>query len=102
MANSDYLHGSYGSIGETHAQSALQTGSFAAAVGTAPIHLVRGFAELGLVNRPLKLTSKNTAQATIGYADDWGTPPIGRSTRSARRRTCSSIPPGRRFRRLWW
>lgn len=71
MANSDYLHGSYGSIGDTHAQSALQTGSFAAAVGTAPIHLVRDFDKLGLVNRPLKLTSKNTAQATIGYAADW-------------------------------
>lgn len=70
MANS-YLHGAYGTIGATQAQNALQAGTVAAYFGTAPIHLVRGFADKNLVNRPVKLTNFAQATAAIGHSEDW-------------------------------
>ena len=70
MANG-YKHGTYGEVGKTQAQSAIQAGTIPAYFGTAPIHLVRGYAEKGLVNQPVKLTDWKQAQQAIGYSDDW-------------------------------
>lgn len=71
MANT-YLHGAYGTIGATQAQNAVQAGTIPAYFGTAPIHLVRGYADKGLVNRPIRLTNFAQASAALGYSDDWG------------------------------
>lgn len=71
MANT-YLHGAYGNIGATQAQSALQSGTVPCYVGTAPVHLVRGYASKGLVNKPVKLSNLKQAMEAIGYASDWG------------------------------
>lgn len=72
MAN-EYLYGAYGHIGETVAQSAVQTGTTPVYVGTAPVNLVRGFADAGVINEPIKLTNMIDAQRKLGYAADWGT-----------------------------
>lgn len=72
MAN-EYLYGTYGHIGETVAQSAVQAGTTPVYVGTAPVNLVRGFADAGIINEPIKLTNMVDAQRKVGYAADWGT-----------------------------
>lgn len=71
MSNT-YLHGAYGNIGATQAQSALQSGAVPCYIGTAPVHLVRGYASKGLVNKPVKLSNLKQSMAAIGYARDWG------------------------------
>lgn len=72
MANT-YLHGAYSTPGATQAKSAIQAGSVAVYIGTAPTHLVRGYAEKDLANRPVKLTDWKQAQQAIGYSDKWDT-----------------------------
>ena len=72
MAN-EYLYGAYGHIGETVAQSAVQAGTTPVYVGTAPVNLVRGFADAGVINEPIKLSNMIDAQRKLGYAADWGT-----------------------------
>lgn len=67
----DYLHGAYGSIGDTYAGNAQQTSACAAYIGTAPVHLVRGYKEKGLVNTPIKITGAASAYSQIGHASDW-------------------------------
>lgn len=67
-----YLHGAYGNVGKTQAQSAIQSGTIPVYIGTAPVHLVRGYADKGLVNKPVKLADNNQAPQTLGYASDWG------------------------------
>lgn len=70
MANT-YLHGAYGNVGATQAKNAIQAGTVPAYIGTAPIHLVRGYAEKDLANRPVKLTDWKQALQAIGYSDKW-------------------------------
>ena len=72
MAN-EYLYGAYGHIGETMAQSAVQAGTTPVYIGTAPVNLVRGFADAGVINEPIKLSNMIDAQRKLGYAADWGT-----------------------------
>ena len=71
MAN-EYLYGAYGHIGETVAQSAVQAGTTPVYIGTAPVNLVRGFADAGVINEPIKLSNMIDAQRKLGYAADWG------------------------------
>ena len=61
MAN-EYLYGAYGHIGETVAQSAVQAGTTPVYIGTAPVNLVRGFADAGVINEPIKLSNMIDAQ----------------------------------------
>ena len=70
MANA-YKHGTYGEVGKTMAQSAIQAGSIPVYIGTAPVHLVRGYADKDLVNTPVKLAEWKQAQQAIGYSDAW-------------------------------
>lgn len=72
MAN-EYLYGAYGHIVETVAQSAVQAGTTPVYIGTAPVNLVRGFADAGVINEPIKLSNMIDAQRKLGYAADWGT-----------------------------
>ena len=66
-----YKHGVYGVIDESRVRDAVQASTVAAYIGTAPVNLIRGYAEKGLVNNPVLLTNKSNAQAIIGYSDDW-------------------------------
>ena len=72
MAN-EYLYGAYGHIGETVAQSVVQAGTVPVYIGTAPVNLVRGFQDAGVINEPVKLNNLADAQKKLGYAADWGT-----------------------------
>lgn len=69
----EYLYGAYGHIGETVAQSAVQADTTPVYIGTAPVNLVRGFADAGVINEPIKLSNMIDAQRKLGYAADWGT-----------------------------
>ena len=69
MAN-DYLYGVYGEIGETSARSTVTASTIPFYIGTAPVNLVRNYADV--VNVPVKLTNYTNALSQIGYASDWG------------------------------
>lgn len=66
-----YKHGAYGQIDESKVADATQADVVAAYIGTAPINLVRGYADADLVNMPIKITNMSDAQAKAGYSDDW-------------------------------
>lgn len=66
-----YLHGAYGEILASKTTSAKQTDAVLAYIGTAPVNLIRGYAEKELVNMPLKIQNMGEVQANLGYATDW-------------------------------
>ncbi len=66
-----YLHGAYGGIGATQAKSAIQSGTIPVYFGTAPVNLVRGYADSGVINTPVRLTNFTQAQAVCGYSSTW-------------------------------
>ena len=66
-----YQHGAYGQIGDDKVKSAVQVDTVVAYIGTAPINLVFGSKEKGLVNTPIKLENMPKTQATVGYSDNW-------------------------------
>lgn len=70
MANT-YLYGAYGQLGTTIAQSAVQAGTTPVYVGTAPINLVRDYADVKGINAPLKLNNFVDAQRKLGISADW-------------------------------
>lgn len=67
-----YKHGAYGEITESRVKSARQADVVAAYIGTAPINLIRGYKDKGLVNMPIKLTNMSDVQSNLGYSADWG------------------------------
>lgn len=71
MSNS-YSYGAYGRLGATVARNAVQAGTVAVYVGTAPVHLVRGWADLDVVNRPVKVSNLTDATKKLGQSSDWG------------------------------
>lgn len=71
MANI-YKYGTYGYLGESVAQSGVQAGTVAVYVGTAPVNLIRGYDDLNIVNKPVKISNFRDAQIKVGYTDDWG------------------------------
>ena len=66
-----YLHGAYGEIVSSAAADAQQSNVVAAYIGTAPINLIRGYAEKDLVNMPIKVANMSDTQNKLGYAKDW-------------------------------
>lgn len=71
MAN-EYKYGVYGQLGRSVGRSAIQSGTVAVYVGLAPAHLIRGYADAGIVNHPVKLTNLIDARNKVGYSGDWG------------------------------
>lgn len=67
---SDYKYGTQAKLGDDIVKASKTLGRIATAIGTSPVNLIRGYAEKGLVNKPLKLTSAK-AKSTIGYSKDW-------------------------------
>lgn len=67
-----YKHGAYGEITESRVKSARQADVVAAYIGTAPINLIRGYKDKGLVNMPIKLTNMSDVKSNLGYSADWG------------------------------
>lgn len=66
-----YKHGTYGEFAETVARPTTQAGTIAVYVGTAPVNLVRGYADY--VNSPVYLADFNAVKRYMGYSDDWET-----------------------------
>lgn len=67
----EYKHGAYGQIIDTKIASAQQGSTVVVYVGTAPVGLLKGYSEAGVVNRPVKLANMQDVQARVGYSDDW-------------------------------
>lgn len=67
---SDYKYGTQANLGDDIVKASKTLGRIAVAIGTSPINLIRGYAEKGLVNKPIKLTSAK-AKNTIGFSKDW-------------------------------
>lgn len=68
----DYLHGAYAHLDESVVQQAVESSTVPVYFGTAPVGLVRGYADLDVVNSPVKIASLADARAKIGYSDDFG------------------------------
>ena len=66
-----YKHGAYGEITASKVTDAQQSNVVAAYIGTAPINLIRGYAEKGLTNMPIKVANMSDAQSKLGYSDNW-------------------------------
>ncbi len=66
-----YLHGAYGTRTASQVQSAVAAEEAVLYVGTAPINLIRGYADADLVNMPIKISNLSNAYSTIGYSEDW-------------------------------
>lgn len=66
-----YLHGAYGEITPSKVQRVTQADVVIGYIGTAPVNLIRGYAQKDLVNMPIKISNMGDAQSKLGYSDDW-------------------------------
>lgn len=66
-----YKHGAYGEITNSKVQNASQADVVAAYIGTAPVNLIRGYADAGLINMPIKVANMSDAQSKLGYSENW-------------------------------
>lgn len=66
-----YKHGTYGSFANTIVKNAENSPTTVVYVGTAPVNLVRGYAEKNVVNVPIMLQSYRDAFDKVGYSSDW-------------------------------
>ena len=66
-----YKHGAYGEISDSKATNATQADVVAAYIGTAPINLIRGYADANIINMPIKVANMSDAQSKLGYAENW-------------------------------
>ena len=66
-----YKHGAYGEIVSSKVTDAKQSNVVAAYIGTAPINLVRGYADKDLVNMPIKVANMSDVQSKLGYSANW-------------------------------
>ena len=62
-----YLHGAYGGIGATQAKSAIQSGTIPVYFGTAPVNLVRGYADSGVINTPSTWAAYTLCEAVSAH-----------------------------------
>ncbi len=65
-----YRHGAYGTIGATVVSSANEATVAPLIVGTAPVNLIRGYADSGIINKPVRLANIS-AKNVIGYSSNW-------------------------------
>lgn len=65
----DYKHGTYGEFSESVGGVVAETQSAFVYIGTAPVNLIRGYAEA--VNMPILLRTYDAAKRLVGYSDDW-------------------------------
>lgn len=66
-----YKHGAYGEITASKVTDAQQSDVVAAYIGTAPVNLIRGYADADIINMPIKIANMSDAQSKIGYSADW-------------------------------
>jgi len=66
-----YKHGIYGEVGKSIVADAPQSETVAVYFGTAPVNLVRGYADAGIINNPVRLRNMRDVQEKIGNSPDW-------------------------------
>ncbi len=66
-----YKHGAYGERVSSKTRSASQVEENLAYFGVAPINLIRGYDDAGLINTPVRLRNLGEAQSKIGYSENW-------------------------------
>lgn len=66
-----YKHGTYGEFAKSIGAVPISSGTTAVYVGTAPVNLVRGYADADLVNMPILINNLAEAQEKLGYSSDW-------------------------------
>ncbi len=66
-----YKHGAYGERTASQAKSAKQAAINAVYVGTAPVNLIRGYDEAGIINTPVALKNLSDAVGKIGNSANW-------------------------------
>lgn len=66
-----YKHGAYGVITDSKVTDAQQADVVAAYIGTAPVNLIRGYADANVINMPVKVANMSDARNKLGYSDDW-------------------------------
>lgn len=68
----EYKHGAYAALDASVVQQTVASETVPVYFGTAPVGLVRGYAELDVVNSPVKISSLADARAKIGHSEDFG------------------------------
>ena len=66
-----YLHGAYGHLDDSVVQDVTTSETVPVYFGTAPVGLVRGYADADVINVPVKLSSLADARAKVGYSEDF-------------------------------
>lgn len=66
-----YKHGAYGERVSSKTRSASQVEENLVYFGVAPINLIRGYDDAGLINTPVRLRNLGEAQSKIGYSENW-------------------------------
>ena len=66
-----YKHGAYGEITASKVTDAKQSEAVGAYIGTAPVNLIRGYAEKNIINMPVRLANMSDTQSKLGYCADW-------------------------------
>lgn len=67
----DYKHGTYGEFAASIGRAATSSGTVGVYIGTAPVNLIRGYADADVVNEPVLLSNKAAVQRLMGYTDRW-------------------------------
>lgn len=66
-----YKHGTYGEFAKSIAGAATQASTIPVYIGTAPVNLIRGYADGKAINTPVLLRTFDGATQSIGYSADW-------------------------------
>ena len=82
-----YKHGPYGEIGDSKVTTAKQSDVVVAYIGTAPINLIRGYADADLIHMPIKVANMSDVQSKLGY------PKTGRTSLFAKPSPSTSTTP---------
>jgi len=68
-----YKYGTYGHLADSVVSATDVSSTAAVYIGTAPVNLVRGFQDAGVVNSPIRIDSYTDAKEKIGISPDWAT-----------------------------
>lgn len=67
-----YMHGAYGSLTDSIIESTLAAQTVPVYFGTAPVNLIRDYANKDIINAPVRITSLNDARQKVGDSTNWG------------------------------
>ena len=76
-----YKHGTYGEFAKSIAGAATQASTIPVYIGTAPVNLIRGYADGKAINTPVLLRTFDGATQSIGYSADWASFTLGEAVK---------------------